>query len=165
MIRQFFTAMLAALALSMSWVAAAATDVNQASVAELEAVKGIGPALSAKISSARQQAPFKDWADLVDRVSGLGASHARRFSDAGLTVAGKAYVPQAGAVAKAGAKAGVASPAREKQSDRGGKKGDKKGDMKGEQGVRAEQGAAAVKAPAAPQAPARDKVVRSASPS
>ena len=157
MIRQFFTAMLAALALSTSWVAAAATDVNQASVAELEAVKGIGPALSAKISGARQQAPFKDWADLVDRVSGLGASHARRFSEAGLTVAGKAYVPPAGAVATAGAKAGVAAPAREKKSE--------KGANKGEQRDRAEQGAAAVKAPASAQPPARDKTVRNASPS
>ena len=105
MSRRFLTAMLAALALSTSWVAAAATDVNQASVAELEAIKGIGPALSVKISSARQQAVFKDWDDLVDRVSGLGAGHARRFSEAGFTVAGKAYVAPAAAAAKAGSKA------------------------------------------------------------
>ena len=111
MSRQFFTAVLTALALSTSWVAAAATDVNQASVAELEAIKGIGPALSGKISGARQQAPFKDWADLVDRVSGLGPSHARRFSEAGLTVAGKTYaVP-------AGAKAADATAARDKRRD------------------------------------------------
>ena len=171
MIRQFFTAMLAALALSTSWVAAAATDVNQASVAELEAIKGIGPVLSAKISSARQQAAFKDWADLVDRVSGLGASHARRFSEAGLTVAGKAYVPPAGAVATAGSKAAESVAARDKKTEKGEKsaahaKNEKKGDKKAEQRDRAEQGAQAAKSPAAAtQAPARDKAVRSASPS
>ncbi len=95
MIRQLFTAILAALAMSTASLAAAATDVNRASVAELEAIKGIGPALSGKITSARQQAPFKDWADLVDRVSGLGPTHAQRFSQAGLTVAGASYVPTA----------------------------------------------------------------------
>ena len=80
-------------------------------MAELEAIKGIGPVLSGKISGARQQAPFKDWADLVDRVSGLGPSHARRFSEAGLTVAGKTYaVP-------AGAKAADATAARDKRRD------------------------------------------------
>jgi len=164
MIRQFFTALLAALALSTSWVASAATDVNQASVAELEAIKGIGPALSAKISSARQQAAFKDWADLVDRVSGLGASHARRFSEAGLTVAGKAYVPPAAVAAKTGTKATEAASARDKTEK--GEKNEKKGDKKAEQRDRAEQGAQAAKSPAAAtQAPARDKAARSASPS
>lgn len=115
MIRQLITAALTALALATS-LGAAAADVNQASAAELEAVKGIGPALSAKITAARQQGAFKDWADLVDRVSGLGPGNAARFSQAGLTVAGATYAPPLATAAAADAKA--AKPARDKQPAR-----------------------------------------------
>lgn len=99
MIRHFIAAVLAAL----SFVAAAAVDVNQARTAELESVKGIGPALSAKIGAARQQGPFKDWPDLLDRVSGLGPGNAARLSREGLTVAGAAFA--ASTVATPAAKA------------------------------------------------------------
>ena len=95
MIRNFLALLLAVFALN----AFAAIDVNQASQAELETVKGIGPGLSAKIMKARQTSSFKTWDDLVDRVSGVGPGNAARFSQAGLTVAGAAY---AGAPAKAG---------------------------------------------------------------
>lgn len=115
MIRQLITAALTALALATS-LGATAADVNQASAAELEAVKGIGPALSAKITAARQQGAFKDWADLVDRVSGLGPGNAARFSQAGLTVAGATYAPPPATAAAADAKA--AKPARDKQPAR-----------------------------------------------
>ncbi len=108
MIRQLLVALFAALALAGAHAAGPATDVNKASVAELEAVKGIGPSLSAKITSARQQGPFKDWADLVDRVSGLGPGNAARLSQAGLTVAGSAYAPVASQPA-----AKPAAPARD----------------------------------------------------
>lgn len=69
----------------------AAVDVNKASQAELETVKGIGPGLSAKILKAREAGGFKDWNDLVERVGGVGAGNAARFSQAGLTVSGAAY--------------------------------------------------------------------------
>ena len=45
--------------------ALAAVDVNNATQAELEAVKGIGPGIAAKILDERKKAPFKDWADLA----------------------------------------------------------------------------------------------------
>ena len=91
MICHVLRTLLTCLALALSLGATAAPDVNQASAAELEAVKGIGPAMSAKITTARQQGPFKNWADLVDRVGGVGPGNASRFSQAGLTVGGSAY--------------------------------------------------------------------------
>ena len=108
MIRSLITALFTTLAL-LAGQAASAADVNQASAAELEAVKGIGPALSGKILTARQQGSFKSWADLVDRVAGMGPGNAARLSQNGLTVAGSGYTPVA-AADKAADKA--ARPAR-----------------------------------------------------
>jgi competence protein ComEA len=94
MIRNFFQ-LLAATLLALASVAAYATDANRASQAELETVKGIGPGLSAKILKAREAGPFKDWNDLVERVGGVGAGNAAKFSQAGLTVGGAAFVVKA----------------------------------------------------------------------
>ena len=90
MIRRFIAAAVASLAL-LSTAAFAAVEVNQASQAELETVKGIGPGLSAKIVKARQAGAFKDWADMVERVGGVGPGNAARFSQAGLVVGGATY--------------------------------------------------------------------------
>jgi competence protein ComEA len=101
MIRHFFATLLAAFALcTNAW---AAVDVNQASQAELETVKGIGPGLSGKILEARKAGAFKNWADMVERVPGIGEGNAARFSQAGLTVAGAPFagMPKAEKVAKA----------------------------------------------------------------
>lgn len=117
MFRNLIAALFATLALN----AFAAVDVNQASQAELESVKGIGPGLSGKILEARKGAAFKDWGDFVDRVSGIGPGNAARFSQAGLTVAGSSYAAPAGDAGKTMAK------------------GDRKADRKGE----AKTGAAA----------------------
>jgi len=86
-IRNFIAAVLAAFALN----AFAFVDANQASRADLETVKGIGPGLSGKIIEARKTGPFKDWNDMVDRVGGVGPGNAARFSQAGLTVGGAPY--------------------------------------------------------------------------
>lgn len=69
----------------------AGVDANRAAQADLESVRGIGPGLSARIVQARADAPFKDWPDLIDRVSGIGPRSAARYSQAGLTVAGVSY--------------------------------------------------------------------------
>ena len=105
MFRQFITCAALVCATVLAGPAWAATDVNQANRAELESVKGIGPGLAGKILQAREAGAYKDWADLVDRVVGVGPANALRFSQAGLTVAGSAYAHQpAGAQIKPAAK-------------------------------------------------------------
>ena len=87
MFRNLIATLFAALALN----AFAAVDVNRASQAELESVKGIGPGLSGKILDARKTGAFKDWGDFVGRVAGIGPGNAARFSQAGLTVGDQGY--------------------------------------------------------------------------
>lgn len=87
MIRHLLATLLAVFALN----AFAAADANRATQAELESVKGIGPALSGKILKAREAGPFKNWDDLVERVGGIGPGNAGKFSQNGLTVGGAAY--------------------------------------------------------------------------
>jgi len=86
----------------------AAVDANQASQAELDAIKGIGPALSQRIVSQRKKAAFVDWADLIDRVHGVGNTSAARFSAEGLTVNGK-HFPGSAAAPGRGAPAATAT--------------------------------------------------------
>jgi competence protein ComEA len=78
------------LALSASLVFAA-VDVNTASVADLDSIKGIGPGTSSKIVDARKTAKFKDWGDFIARVPGIGDKRAVKLSVEGLTVNGDAF--------------------------------------------------------------------------
>jgi competence protein ComEA len=71
----------------------AALELNNAPQADLEMVKGIGPALSQRIIDERRKAPFKDWADALSRVSGLGSHLARQLSHQGVVVDGQPYEP------------------------------------------------------------------------
>jgi len=80
------------------WMAALVTadlaspvDANRATQAELEMVKGIGPTISMQILEERRKGAFKDWADLIARVKGVGAGSAAKFSADGLTVNGAPY--------------------------------------------------------------------------
>jgi len=83
---------------AMSLVTAfAAIDVNKGSVAELDGIKGIGPATSKVIMAERQKAEFKNWDDLISRVKGLGDKSAAKLSEGGLTVGGTSYKPSAAA--------------------------------------------------------------------
>lgn len=95
---KFVAATLLALA---SGLAFAATEINRAGQAELESVKGIGPGMAGRILDARKTGPFADWADLRTRVKGVGESKAKKFSDEGLTVNGKAYSVAAATTYKA----------------------------------------------------------------
>ena len=109
MIRNFITLLLTVFALN----AFAAVDVNQASRADLETVKGIGPGLSGKIVDARKTAQFKDWGDLVERVGGIGDRNAVKLSQAGLTVGGSSFDGKTAASASASATTSAAAPAKE----------------------------------------------------
>ncbi len=94
MIKKILAAMLALFAAA----AFAAVDVNKATPAELDTIKGIGPATAAKIVEERKNGAFKDWQDMITRVKGVGDKNAAEFSTSGLTVNGAAF---AGAPAKA----------------------------------------------------------------
>jgi competence protein ComEA len=83
---------LAILVMLYAAVAFAAVDVNKANAADLDSVKGIGPATSSKIIAEREKnGPFKDWNDLIGRVKGIGETNAATMSTSGLTVAGTSY--------------------------------------------------------------------------
>lgn len=83
----------------------AAVDVNRATAADLDGVKGIGPAISTKILDERKKAPFKDWNDFIARVKGIGEKSAAKLSADGLTVNGAAFPGAAAAAAKTAAPA------------------------------------------------------------
>ena len=83
-------ALLAALAGSAT---AGAVDVNTATEAELDGVKGLGPSQTARILQAREKGLFKDWADFMARVKGIKPATATRLSTNGLTVGDQAYTP------------------------------------------------------------------------
>lgn len=69
----------------------AAVDANKATAAELDGIKGIGPAISSKIIDERKKGAFKDWNDFIGRVNGVGEKSASHFSTEGLTVNGSSY--------------------------------------------------------------------------
>lgn len=105
MLKKIFALLLAMIAAS----AMAAVDVNTASLADLDSVKGIGPDTSAKLLDARKSGKFKDWGDLIARVPGIGDKRAAKLSAEGLTVNGEAYQATAASSAKPKpAKAGAA---------------------------------------------------------
>jgi competence protein ComEA len=106
-----FKKLLAFVATMYVAMAFAAVEVNTATSAELDSIKGIGPVKSALIMSERKKAPFKDWNDFVTRVKGVGTDSAATFSADGLTVNGTSY--------KASAKTDVKAdkPVTEKAKD------------------------------------------------
>lgn len=94
-------ALITALSLSTAF---AAVDANKATEAELDSIKGIGPVTSRLIMAERKKGEFKNWADFIGRVKGLGEKSAAKFSAEGLTVSGAAYTGPGAAEAKKDAK-------------------------------------------------------------
>jgi competence protein ComEA len=134
-----FKKFLAVLAFLMSTaMAMAAVDVNKATEAELDSVKGIGPGTSKLITSERKKGEFKSWDDFITRVKGVGEKRATNLSEAGLTVGGQAYKPAAtsktastksdkkSADAKADAKAAKADAEADKKAAKADARADKK---------------------------------------
>ena len=99
---------LAIVAMLYAAAAFAAVDVNKATAAELDGIKGIGPGISAKILDERKKGNFKDWNDFIERVKGIGETNAAKFSAEGVTVGGASYK---GAPAAPAAKVEMAKPA------------------------------------------------------
>lgn len=75
----------------MASMVACAVDVNRATRAELEAVRGLGPGIVGSILDERQKGPYRDWRDFVSRVKGIREATAAKLSAAGLTVGGLAF--------------------------------------------------------------------------
>lgn len=93
--------LLAVLLAFFAAAAFAAVDVNKADQAALDSVKGIGPAIATKIIDERKKGTFKDWADFIERVKGVGEGNAAKFSAEGLTVNGASFNGAAPATKKA----------------------------------------------------------------
>nr|WP_315245055.1 DUF655 domain-containing protein [uncultured Albidiferax sp.] len=66
-------------------------DINQADIATLDGVRGIGPSMSRKILLERSQGRFKSWTDLMARVPGIKDRIAAKLSAEGLTVNGDSF--------------------------------------------------------------------------
>lgn len=82
-----------ALACAHAGTAPSTLEINTATLAQLEALGGVGTALAARVIEERARRPFADWADAQRRLKGLGPKLAARLSDQGLTVNGKPHAP------------------------------------------------------------------------
>jgi competence protein ComEA len=66
-------------------------DINTATLAQIEALGGVGTTLAARVIEERAKRPFADWSDAQKRVKGLGPKLAAQLSDQGLTINGAPY--------------------------------------------------------------------------
>jgi len=82
---------LAIVAMVYAAAAFAAVDVNKATAADLDGIKGIGPSTSTRILDERKKGNFKNWNDFIERVKGVGEGNAAKFSAEGLTVGGARF--------------------------------------------------------------------------
>ena len=78
-------------ALACTHLSIFALEINQASEAELDSIKGMGPAMTRKVLIARAEKIFTNWKDLMSRVAGIGKAKAQQFSDQGVLVNGQSF--------------------------------------------------------------------------
>ena len=71
----------------------APVDLNQATRAEIESIRGIGVDLAERILQARAERPFRDIDDLRRRVKGFSRRAQQGLSEAGMPVGGQAVTP------------------------------------------------------------------------
>ena len=70
--------------------AALAVDVNQATLEQLQGVRGIGPKTAQTILDERGRGgPYASFEDLSDRVKGIGSKKAVALQEAGLKIGGR----------------------------------------------------------------------------
>ncbi|WP_229258288.1 ComEA family DNA-binding protein [Duganella rivi] len=86
MIKKLLLMLTMLLSMAAAW---AQVDVNKADAAALDSIRGLGPAKTKAILEERKKGEFKDWADLQQRVKGIGEKNSIRLSEAGLQVNGK----------------------------------------------------------------------------
>jgi competence protein ComEA len=112
MIKKWLLVLLAWLSLA---VHAYAVELNTATQAELEALKGIGPVKSKAIVDERtKNGPFKDADDFATRVKGIGDKTVVSLESQGLTINGSSTAPKGGAAAAATTAAPAASMSMKK---------------------------------------------------
>ena len=81
------TRIILALALSLVTLSAQAVNVNQASAAQLQQIKGIGPKTAESIIAERTRGgDFESLQDLSNRVKGIGPKRLAGLEASGLTV-------------------------------------------------------------------------------
>ena len=80
-----------ALASSLACAQPAPLALEQARELDLDGLRGLGPATTQRVLQERERAPFRDWADLMARVPGIGPRKAQDLSAQGLRVQGQAY--------------------------------------------------------------------------
>ena len=122
---------LAILAMLYAAASFAAVDVNKATAAELDAVKGIGPTTSKTIVDERKKhGDFKNWEDFITRTKGIGESKAANLSKEGLTVNGTEYSKAAVKAEKKEAKATAKEEKKEAKAEKKEEKKDAKAEKK-----------------------------------
>jgi competence protein ComEA len=83
----------AALGLWLTTLAWGQLDLNQATEMELDGLKGSGPALTKTILAERNASAFRNWADVLQRVKGIGPKKAASLSEQGVRVQGEPFTP------------------------------------------------------------------------
>jgi competence protein ComEA len=66
-------------------------DITQARESDLDGLRGLGPATTRQILQERERQPFRNWMDLMQRVSGIGPKKAQQLSEQGLRVQGRPW--------------------------------------------------------------------------
>ena len=134
MLKKCVLVMAAALSFMMAQSVFAAVEINTADQAQLDTITGIGPATSRAILEERKKnGNFKDWADLEQRVRGIGERNSVMLSAAGLVVNGQPRAisaedsgsgKKAVKVAKTGLDAAKADASKAEAAKTGSSKGD-----------------------------------------